>query len=70
VKIKAIVYKAVEGGYWAKVPSLPGVYTQAETMDDLEANLREAVELYLSDDTIVDSSPATEEQGQVFEIAV
>jgi len=39
-------------------------------MDDLEANLREAVELYLSDDTIADPSPATEEQGQVFEIAV
>jgi len=70
VKIKAIVYRAAEGGYWAKVPSLPGVYTQAETMDDLEANLREAVELYLSDDTIADPSPATEEQGQVFEIAV
>jgi len=70
VKIKAIVYRAAEGGYWVKVPSLPGVYTQAETMDDLEANLREAVELYLSDDTISDPSSTTGEQGQVFEIAV
>lgn len=48
VKIKAVIYEAEEGGYWAKVPSLPGVYTQAETMEELEANLREAIELYLA----------------------
>ena len=48
MKIKAVVYEAEEGGYWAKVPNLPGVYTQAETLEELEANLREAIELYLS----------------------
>ena len=37
MKIKAVVYEAEEGGYWAKVPSLPGVYTQAETLEELEA---------------------------------
>lgn len=50
INIKAVVYPADEGGFWAKVPSLPGVYTQAETLAELKANLREAVELYLSDD--------------------
>ena len=25
MKIKAVVYEAEEGGYWAKVPNLPGV---------------------------------------------
>lgn len=51
MNIKAVVYPAGEGGYWAKVPSLPGVYTQAETIQELEASLQEAVELYLSDET-------------------
>jgi predicted RNase H-like HicB family nuclease len=50
MKIKAVIYPAEEGGYWAKVPSFPGLYTQAETLEELEANLREAVELYLSDE--------------------
>lgn len=45
--IKAIVHKAEEGGYWAEVPALPGCVTQAETMDELRANLREAIEGWL-----------------------
>jgi predicted RNase H-like HicB family nuclease len=47
VTIKAVVHKAEEGGYWAEVPSLPGCVTQAETIDDLRANLREAIEGWL-----------------------
>lgn len=50
MKVKAIIYEAEEGGYWAKVPNLPGLYTQGESLEELEANLREAVELYLSGD--------------------
>jgi len=65
MKIKAVVYEAEEGGYWAKVPNLPGIYTQAETLEELEANLREAIELYLA----VDAEVATE-NGRVLEIAV
>lgn len=60
MKLKVVVHDAEEGGYWAKVPSLPGLYTQGETMEELEANLREAVELYLSDDTallLLDAAP-------------
>ena len=69
MKIKAVVYEAEEGGYWAKVPSLPSVYTQAETPEELEANVREAIALYLSDDSAVDAVVATE-NGRVLEIAV
>jgi predicted RNase H-like HicB family nuclease len=69
MNIKAVIYPAEEGGYWAKVPSLPGVYTQAETLPELEANLREAVELYLSDDTSAEVE-AAHDNGQVLEIAV
>lgn len=42
--VTAVVHRAVEGGYWAEVPALPGCATQGETLDDLLGNLREAIE--------------------------
>jgi len=52
--LKAIVHPAEEGGFWAEVPALPGCVTQAETLDELQVNLREAIELWLSvDDEVV-----------------
>lgn len=47
MKLKAIVHEAEEGGFWAEVPSLPGCLTQGETMEELEANLHEAIEAWL-----------------------
>jgi predicted RNase H-like HicB family nuclease len=41
---KAVIHKDEEGGYWAEVPSLPGCYSQGETIDELLANLREAAQ--------------------------
>lgn len=59
--LKAIVHKAEEGGYWAEVPSLPGCLTQAETRDELKANLREAIELWFSvGDEMMKSNPSDE----------
>ncbi|MCH9046920.1 MAG: type II toxin-antitoxin system HicB family antitoxin [SAR324 cluster bacterium] len=69
MKIKVVLHDAEEGGYWAKVPSLPGCYTQGETFAELLANIYEAVEAYLS----VDMEPEDEEdrgKGRVLEIAV
>ena len=47
MKLKIIIHNAVEGGYWAEVPSLPGCATQGDTIEELIANLYEAVEGYL-----------------------
>ena len=69
MKLKAVVYEAEEGGYRAKVPSLPGLYTQGETLEEVEANLREAIELYLSEDPELEAEDA-EQNGRVLEIAV
>jgi predicted RNase H-like HicB family nuclease len=44
MKIKAIVHEAEEGGFWAEVPAVPGCATQGETIGELLANLREAIE--------------------------
>ena len=42
-----IFHVAEEGGYWAEVPSLPGCYSQGETMEEAVANIRDAIESHL-----------------------
>ena len=44
MKLKVIVHKAKEGGYWAEVPGIPGCATQGETFEELLKNIYEAVE--------------------------
>ncbi len=46
-KYTVILHPAEEGGYWAEVPSLPGCYSQGETVDNAVANAREAIEAHL-----------------------
>lgn len=48
VTITAVVHPEPDaGGYSAEVPALPGCYTEGETLDEVRANLREAVEGWL-----------------------
>ena len=42
-----IVYEAEEGGYWTKVPALPGCGSQGETFDEAISNTREAIESHI-----------------------
>ncbi len=37
------------GLYVAVVPAIPGAHTQAETLDELQKNLREVIELCLDE---------------------
>jgi predicted RNase H-like HicB family nuclease len=48
VKIQLVIHPAEEGGYWAEVPALPGCASQGDTMEELMANIREAIDAYLS----------------------
>jgi len=43
MKIKVVVHEAEEGGYWAEVPAIPGCGTQGETLEELMANLHQAI---------------------------
>jgi predicted RNase H-like HicB family nuclease len=67
MKIKVVVHKAEEGGYWAEVPAIPGCATQGESMEELLRNLREAIEGCLSVDI---AEPKSDETGRILEIAV
>jgi predicted RNase H-like HicB family nuclease len=44
MKIKVVVHDAEEGGFWAEVPAIPGCASQGDTMDELLANIQEAIE--------------------------
>jgi predicted RNase H-like HicB family nuclease len=44
MKIKVIIHKAEEGGYWGEVPAIPGCASQGETYEELLVNLHEAIE--------------------------
>jgi len=49
-KVTGYIEKDPETGlYVAIVPGIPGAYTQAETLDELQKNLKEVVELCLEE---------------------
>jgi len=65
--IRAVVHKAEEGGFWAQVPALPGCATEGETMEELQVNLREAIEAWLDAGSPQD---AGNQEDQILELAV
>ncbi len=64
--LKAMVHDAEEGGFWAEVPALPGCFTQGETIEELQQNLKEAIQGWLLAAEPEDISPS----GSVLEVAV
>jgi predicted RNase H-like HicB family nuclease len=67
MKIRAIIHPAEEGGYWAEVPALPGCITEGDTIEEVMANLKDAIEGWLD---VANSRNAIESTDQVVEIAV
>lgn len=37
-------------GFWAQCIELPGIFTQGDSKEELEQNMREALNLYLDED--------------------
>ncbi len=46
---KVLLEPDESGGYVVSCPSLPGCYSQGDTVDEALANIREAIELCLED---------------------
>ena len=67
MKLKVVIHKAEEGGYWAEVPSIVGCATQGDTFEELLENIYEAIEGYLSVDV---NDMEIAEDDKVMEIAV
>lgn len=67
MRLKVVVHRAEEGGYWAEVPAIRGCVSQGESMDELLKNVREAIEGCLSVDA---AEIPIAENDRVIEIAV
>ena len=67
MKLKAVIHKAAEGGFWAEVPSLPGCSTQGETLEELTENLRDAITLWLD---VGEDEIEGQSKDQILELAV
>jgi predicted RNase H-like HicB family nuclease len=48
VQLTVVFEAAEEGGYVARVPSLPGCVTQGETLEEAEAMVKDAIKAYFA----------------------
>ncbi|MBC6418889.1 MAG: type II toxin-antitoxin system HicB family antitoxin [Prochloron sp. SP5CPC1] len=67
MKLKAVIHSAEEGGYWAEVSALPGCITEGDSMNEVLANLQDAIQGWLEVANEID--PAVE-LDQVIELAI
>lgn len=63
-----VIHEEPTGGFWGEVPALPGCYSQGETIDELLANLREAIAGVL--EVMQEEGRTPESSVQVVELAV
>ncbi len=49
MKFDVILHKE-DNGYWAEVPALKGCFTQADTLEELHENLKDAITAWMSVD--------------------
>ena len=61
---EVLIEPGEDQGYVASVPALPGCHTQGDTLDDVLANIQEAIALYLD----VKGVPATRLVGLRVEV--
>ncbi|MGB3533687.1 MAG: type II toxin-antitoxin system HicB family antitoxin [Microcoleaceae cyanobacterium] len=67
MQIKAAIYPAEEGGFWAEVPALPGCITEGDTMEEVLANLQDAIAGWLE---VASNSYTPEPNSQIVEVTV
>ena len=70
MQVKVIVHEAEEGGFWAEVPALPGCVSQGETMDELLANVREAIAAWLATEPPVETGAEVDERRKVVDLSL
>ncbi len=49
MKFDVVLHKE-ENGYWAEVPALKGCFTQGETIEEIQENIKEAINAWFSVD--------------------
>jgi predicted RNase H-like HicB family nuclease len=46
--LEATLHPDADGGYTAEIPSLPGCYSEGDSLADATANIREAAEAWIA----------------------
>jgi len=69
MKLKVIIHKAEESGYWAEVPALPGCVSEGDTLGEMKANIREAIEGYLEAINDINDIQA-EPESEIYELTI
>ena len=59
-----VVLHKENNGYWAEVPALKGCFTQGDTIEEITANIKEAILAWLSVDIQTDGG------GEVISVAL
>ncbi len=70
MQVKVVVHEAEEGGFWAEVPALPGCVSQGDTMDELLANVREAIEAWLATEPPIAAGAEVKERHTVVALSL
>jgi predicted RNase H-like HicB family nuclease len=70
MQMKIVVHEAEEDGFWAEVPALPGCVSQGETMDELLANVREAIQAWLETEPPTEAGDDHGERWSVVELSL
>lgn len=60
LNFNAVFIEEIDGGYSVSVPSLPGCFSQGDSFEDAVKNIKEAIELYLEEETETLSKPRRE----------
>ena len=63
-----VIHQDPDEGFWAEVPVLPGCYSQAETVEELVENIREAISGVL--EVMREQGQQPEPNVQILEVAV
>jgi predicted RNase H-like HicB family nuclease len=67
-KYAVVIHEEPEGGFWAEAPALPGCYSQGESIDELMANVREAISGVL--EVMQERGARPEANIQILDVAV
>ncbi len=70
MKFKVVVRKGMDSGYIVEVPSLPGCFSQGDTIDEALKNIHEAITLYTEDMSPEEIKKATSSNPEIYEVAV
>jgi len=69
-RFTVLIEKDEDGIFVASVPALPGCYTQASNLDDLEVRITEVIKLCLADKSADNFKPDTFVGVHQIEVAI